>query len=375
MASDWISNPGAVDRVKELLEHAGVPLELKVSEICDEFCTSHPDADISSQRVVYSSVDTTENFREVDQNVVIYKEFKVRDSTLVQLISNIPIECKYRKDIEIFAFPLGQGDFARRFPAYSNFCGSDFFRILRNAFNSLSKVPHASVVPLEIRDGETPKKAHKENLIYNAAGALYDFVKHDVSAFEEEPSYSDRLLDALGLFEEFEEYLSSGKYLWRDALRHWFLSLDKQKYSLFSERYHGRNPAFHSVITHLPVVCVNGPIYSTIWNAHDGIESFQEMPYALVDIRKSDWPGSAYLGLMTRSPEVPTILTNQQNLLSALEIGLQWHEEICETLTEASIQELDSWPLQASMFHRVMRDNYHREAKGGYRSDFAEFDI
>ena len=126
MSSEWISNKGATNQVKTLLENAGVPLELEVSNICSEFCTSHLDANILSDRIVYSSADAMDTYREVDQNVQIYKEFEVNNFTKVQLIANIPIECKYRKGIEVFAFPLIKEDYYRRFPVHSDFCGSAF---------------------------------------------------------------------------------------------------------------------------------------------------------------------------------------------------------------------------------------------------------
>jgi hypothetical protein len=370
MNSKWTSNTDATNRVKTLLEHAGIPLELEVSGICSEFCASHLDANISSDRIIYSSVDTMDTYREVDQNVQIYKEFEVNDFTKVQLIANISIECKYRKDIEVFAFPLIKEDCYRRFPVHSGFCGSAFFRILRNAYNSCSELPLASTVLLEVEAGQTPKKVHSENLIYNAAGALYDFIKFDLSAEEEiELTYSDLLVDELGLLKEFEAYLSEKRYLWNHVLNSWISSLAEQKCSLFKERYYGGNPPYHHLCTHLPVVCVNGPIYSTKWSAQNRIESFHEIPFCFTVIRKHGWPGLAYSGLMTRSPEVPAIVTNARNLQKVLEIGFNWYKEIYEGLIGAPKEVLDRWPIEACVFQRVMRYFHQKETESGYRSD------
>lgn len=370
MNSKWTSNTDATNRVKTLLEQAGIPLELEVSGICSEFCASHLDANISSDRIIYSIADTMDTYREVDQNVQIYKEFEINDFTKVQLIANIPIECKYRKDIEVFAFPLIKEDSYRRFPVYSDFCGSAFFRILSNAYNSCFELPLTSIVLLEVEAGQTPKKVHNENLIYNAAGALYDFIKFDLSAEEGIGlPYPDLLVDELGLVKEFKAYLSEKRYLWNHVLNSWISSFAEQKCSLFKNRYYGGNPPYHRLCTHLPVVCVNGPIYSTEWSAQNRIESFHEIPFCFTVFRKHGWPGLAYSGLMTRSPEVPAIVTNARNLQKVLEIGFNWYKEVYEGLIGAPKEVLDRWPIEACVFQRVMRHFYQKEIESGYRSD------
>ncbi len=371
MTSKWTSNKGAANQVKTLLEHAGAPLELEVSAICSEFGNSYPDANISSDKIVYSNPDTMENYREVDQNIQIHKEFEVNDFTKVQLVANVSIECKYRKDIEVFAFPLTKADYYRRFPVYSDFFGSVYFRNLIKAYKSCSKLPHASIVLLEVQDGQTPVKVHSENLIYNAAGALYDFILFDLSADKDfELTYSDRLVDELGLFNEYEAYLSDQRYSWDQTLRKWVSSLNEQKCNLFNEHYYGGNPPYITLITHLPVVCVNGPIYNIEWNSQNKIESFHEIPYCLTSLRKQGWPGLACLGLMTRNPEVPAIVTNTHNLRSVLEIGFKWYKEIYEMLIGAPKEVLDRWPIESCVFQRVMRHYYQKKNAWGYRSDF-----
>ncbi len=330
MTSEWTSITGATNQVKALLEHAGVPLELEVSGICKEFCASHPDVDVRSEKVVYSTVETGDIYRELDQIVFIYKELEVNTFTKVQLEVNVPIECKYRKDIEVFAFPLDKKELYLRFPIHSAFCGSAYFRHLINSYKPFSELQHASIVLLEVQDGKTPKKVHNENLIYNAAGALYDFILNDFISWDEatekeiEAPYSDRLVDELGLFKEFESYIEQKRYAWDSALNSWISSLDEQKCSLFNQRYYKGNPPYHHVLTHLPVVCVNGPIYSIEWNATKKIVSFQEVPYCLTSLRKHGWPGLAYSCLMTRNPELPAIVTNACNLNLVLDLGLKW---------------------------------------------------
>jgi hypothetical protein len=265
---------------------------------------------------------------------------------------------------------LNKADYYRRFPIHSDFCGSSFFRGLKDAFNSCSKIPHSATVLLEVKDGQTPKKVHSENLIYNAAGGIYDFIKFDISEEDEiELTYSDRLVDEFGLLKEFEAYIDEKRYLWNHVLNSWISSLDAEKCSLFKVRYYNGNPPYHHVCTHLPVVCVNGPIYSAKLNTKNRIESFHEIPFCFTVIRKHGWPGLAYLGLMTKSPEVPVIVTNNKNLRQVLDIGINWYNEIYEGLIDALKEVLERWPIEACVYQRVMKHFRQKEKVSGYRSD------
>lgn len=232
------------------------------------------------------------------------------------------------------------------------------------------KIPLATIVLLEVKDGQTPKKVHSENLIYNAAGALYDFIKFDISDEDEiELTYSDRLVDEFGLLKEFEAYIDEKRYLWSHVLNNWISSLDAEKCGLFKERYYKGNPPYHRVCTHLPVVCVNGPIYSTKFSTKNRIESFQEVPFCFTVIRKHGWPGLAYSGLMAKSPEVPAIVTNNKNLRQVLDIGINWYMEIYEGLIGAPKEILERWPIEVCVFQRVVKHFRQKEKVSGYRSD------
>src|SRR5438067_2218659 len=110
MNSEWRTNREASRRVTALLEQAGIPLELQVAKVCKDFYASHtrPKAvRVNSETIVYSTSATESDYRQVDRNVQIYEEFQVGQLTGIQLMVNMPIECKHRKNIECFAFPFG----------------------------------------------------------------------------------------------------------------------------------------------------------------------------------------------------------------------------------------------------------------------------
>jgi hypothetical protein len=119
----------------------------------------------------------------------------------------------------------------------------------------------------------------------------------------------------------------------------------------------------------LPIVCVNGPIYSVKWEPSSDVRNFTEIPCCLTSIRKHGWPGKAYDGLLMPRPEVPAIVTNPANLQSVLELGHGWSQEIRRILTTESPEIFDSWPLEASLYHQALRISGQNTLPHNYRSD------
>ena len=218
MASEWRTNEGATSQVKNLLEQAGLPLELQVTELCTGFCAEHSIAKqvyVTSEKIVYSTSAAEDEYRELDQLVQVYEEFEMGNFTGIQLIVNMPIECKYRRDVECFSFPLSDETAHFGFPIVSQFAGSRLSRSLAASYTSLEKIGLAGNILIEIEAGKTPVRIHKENLVYNAAGSLYDFVLFDLGEGEDvEDESPDQTDDELGLFNQFRDYLASNKYDW-----------------------------------------------------------------------------------------------------------------------------------------------------------------
>jgi len=204
MRSPWTTNSTATDRVKVLLEQAGIPLELQVAEVCRHFCTSHAGAEnvhLSSEKMIYSPTDTSSEHREVDQIVQIYEEIKVEGPTGLQFIVHIPIECKYRKDLEAFAFAAKNEKLHKRFPIHGDHRGSRYFRSLLKSFTPFEAIEPSYIVGLKIEEGSTPQKVHDENLVYNAAGSLYDFIYFDLTMDTGDISeQASKIIDELGVF-------------------------------------------------------------------------------------------------------------------------------------------------------------------------------
>src|SRR6185295_3985701 len=75
MSSKWTSTASATERVKTLLQYAGVPLEIHVREICANFIKDigSDEIDASSEQVIYSPVDSEIDYREVDRLISIHQ--------------------------------------------------------------------------------------------------------------------------------------------------------------------------------------------------------------------------------------------------------------------------------------------------------------
>lgn len=373
MRSEWSLNTDATNRVKNLLEQAGIPLEIKIASLCKEFCQSHGVADqvhITTEKIVYSPSPAEEIYREINQRVQIYEEFEVDELTGVQLIVNLPIECKYRADVELFGFPsMSPGDVHKGFPIHGDFAGSTYFRSLHNSYTCLSKLCAANIILAEIKEGKLPAKVDKEDLLYKAATSLYDFVLFDLSPSDTDTSYINSLIDDLGLFKDFQAYLQKHHYVWWSVLREWIEKIDTEKCKLFNKEYFGGSRLYHVIKAHLPIICVNGPLYRVKLDSDFNIEGFEESPYLTTSIRKQGWPGLAHIELLRRTPEVPVVVTNPNGLNSVLEIGFLWNQHIRERLVMAPTEVVKRWALECAFFKRVSSYYIRQQETSSYRSD------
>lgn len=374
MNSEWHSNKGASSRVAQILEQAGIPLELQVASICKEFfstSSSSDKVDIFTEKIIYSQSDSEEEYREIDQRVTFYEEFEVSDLTGVMLDVRMPIECKYRKDVEFFAFCISENDSHQGFPIFGDFAGSEYFRSLESTYKKIENIDVCAITMVEIADGRTPQKIHKENLIYNAAAALYDYVIFTANQYiETDFTFENNLIDSLGLFEKYQKYLKKNCYDWSTTLRKWSKkAISKQKINQFNSNYFSNKRIFHYLCAYIPIICVNGPIYRVTWSKNSGIKTFERIDYCLSTIRKHGWPGKARFSLVKRTAEVPVVVTNIDGLKQALDIGRVWYEEIHRALTEGSSELKNRWALESAFYNRVVRHYSKLENNYAYQSD------
>src|SRR5262245_56397173 len=148
MPSTWLSTPGATDQVKLLLQRAGIPLELSVANISQEFCSSRKRGKspvFSTQKVVYAKSRLEQIYSEVDGLVQVYDEFEVSDHLGIQLIFNMIIECKFREDVEIFGFSSPDNESRNNFPLHGDLQDSKYFLRLNKSFGAFNSLEVADI--------------------------------------------------------------------------------------------------------------------------------------------------------------------------------------------------------------------------------------
>jgi len=370
MKSEWLGTE-AEKQIKKFLEKAGIPLQIRTGDLCNRFCQSHAKSgqtSITTERVVYAPSSSEEKQREIDQRVQIYEELKVDELTGIQLMVNLPIECKYRADMEAFGFatPSPFGNIHTKFPISGEFAGSIYFGLLRKSCSCLSELHPFDIALVKIEEGKTPKGIHKENLIYNTAGSLYDFIQFDLEEYKGDVRNGPIVEE---LFQNFQSYLLKHGYYWSQVLRDW---IDKEVVLEECERYNKKrfsdSRIHHTVIAHLPIVCIDSPLYNVRLGPRMNIEGFEDVPFLTTSIRKQGWPGSVAIELLRRDPVVPVVVTNPSGLTSILEIGYEWYQDIKRILLGATRTAVRRAALESVFFQKV----YHIYAETEsirYRSD------
>lgn len=369
MRSDWFSNSQTKNFVKDMLVKAGIPLEYKVSSICNKFAEKNTGESIyiEADKLLYCPSFTEDIYREVDQRIIIYNEFPVDDTTVICLLVNVLIECKARKDTELFCFEpdnIKQSKFY--FPVYGKPAKSSFFKTTMDTYKNFSDIINSDVQIMQIEKGTTPKKMYEENIIYNAAGSLYDFISFDIAYGEEEQVESNEMIEYL--FNEYKSYLDENKYEWSSTLKAWMSKIDIEICKKYNETIFGDGRTFEYVAAHLPVVCMDSPIYKVSFNENKDIKDFEEIKFCATTIRKNGWPGKNEAELLCSTAEVPVIVTNIEGLNDVLIKAYNWHKSIKEKLLSADKTLVTRWPLEAALFKRIY-SYYISHNNNRYRSD------
>lgn len=370
MKSKWLGSE-AKKEVIRLLERAGTPLEIKVRSSCNKFCQSRSKSDqiyVSTEKVVYAPTSSEEKYREIDQKVQIYEEFEVGELAGIQLMVNLPIECKYRVDIEAFGFAAScsSGNIYEKFVISGSPAGSTYFSCLHNSYSCLSELHPFDIVLAKIKGGTTPESIYGENLIYNAAGSLYDFILFDSEDFKENVG-NDPLVDEL--FEKFQNYLREHQYYWAHVLRNWIAEkISFEQCERFNQKYFGDSRPYHTIIAYLPIVCINGPLYRVMLDSELNVEGFKEVSFLATSIRKQGWPGLIAIELLSKDPVVPVAVTNPSGLNNILEIGFEWYQMIKNVLQVTPRTIVRRWPLESAFFRKAY-NLYAGKESVRYRSD------
>jgi hypothetical protein len=402
MGSRWQDSDSAANRVRELLTESGLPLEIDVQARCRLLVNSgqatHPDFSLTSARLVYTGHHVDGPPREVDQCVTITAEIDLSDTVIIQIFLVIPIECKRRANVEVFGFPyLGSSGEptvvylmqrskerpALRYlkglpratatsPVFTTLVGSLLAdRLVQGASQLTSGEPVVALTLLEIENGQKPVRVHKENLIYNAGAELYDFIYRDIHPMSKhDMDYSVRRALDNNTLQSLTD-LCTRLALPRGLRAKWHHVLDfiEEEVNIgdfntrfFSAGVEGLSSAIaFPVFIYLPIVCLDSSLF-LVQTAHDNkITEFEERHQLITAIRPRWWPEQ--LGYYTVVPASESLLTvtNPVGLSRILEDLLEWFSSLVELLAQASKEEVERLPVEASIFNYIVSTSHQQK--------------
>jgi hypothetical protein len=373
----WKENQGASEHVFRLLEESGALLEQRVSEKSREFVRSiHNKHGVraDSNSVAYG-LDTEESpFRQIDQCVSLYKEFVIDERNGIALRAQIPIEVKNRRDVEVFGIEYEPDSYRPRMPIMTAMQGSRLSLTIKNTV-PFERVPLLGPVLLEIKDGATPQKVFEENLVYNAAGAIYSFIEFNLSPSSDNDgshTYGSEIIRKMGLVEKFEKYLSKKNYGWWVVMYWWMRSnLTDALATEFNRRIHPGLP--HSILSHsidayFPILCVNG----SLWRHSPS--KFSECEALLTKVRVKGWPGKFRQRVLYYTAEVPLLVTNPNGLVGLFREALRWFLKIEKGLKSADRMTKHRWHIESAFYQAAVRHFMHQQPWSEIRSDSDFFD-
>lgn len=372
--SDWKNSGGATERVRDLLVEAGVPLELSVEAECLKFSdasSKRTGAYVDTRKLAYSSIEEPEVYREIDQMLDLYDELEV-GSLGIQLVCNVPIECKHRRDVEYFAFPASSELAYLGFPVAGAIAGSQYAQLLESAHLVLKdRIRPASVALLKVTHGDTPQAVYSENVIYNSAGALYDFVAADLGGFATQALDALELeaLDDLGVLPKLERIAETHGAQALGSIRQYARELPTDSCDRYNASVYGDSRVYHSVTAYMPIVCVGGPLHAVQWSPDTGIGDFPCLDACLVEIRKRGWPGNARASLLSAGALGPVLVTNLAGLPSCLGLAEDWFTSLRMTLADAPVELVRRWPLESALMSVGILHYSLRDTQPPYRSD------
>jgi hypothetical protein len=323
VTADWRESEAASRRVADLLEKAGLPLELKVWNEAERFRkkNSRQSYSVTTERIIYRK-DEGSPAREVDFSTLFYQDFPLTEKLDIQLILNVVIECKYRQDVEIFGFPR-----PRQLPAVPQYVIESSLKGSRLGGAVFSSAPAGLTANtlgfglVQIEHGQTPQRIHDEEIIYKAGASLYDYI-----AFSARDSFDELRPTDVGsvIANKVTEYLSSGAWVLSDeSMADWL----NQEITLQEfERFEASRvlPVTAPTQIFLPVVCVNGPIYRVSVGVDGRPLGFTPEAFLVSGLRAPGWPPSREDRYAPSASEVPIIVTNPDGLGQVFTIASIW---------------------------------------------------
>lgn len=369
---DWIANDGARAHFLRLTEDTGIFLENRLAELASAFATSFTKKKgvrVRAESVTYGR-DTEESpLRQIDQVVHFYKEFVLDDRTGIQLSMSVPIEAKYRRDVETCAVSYPSGSYRPTLPVVSDLHGSWLGTTLRT-IDLLEGYKLSQPVFIEVEKGITPKRTFGENLVFNAAAELYDFIHFDCG--EHSSPFGESFIKKAKLLERFEKYLAEKHYAWWSVIREWMNENISSALVTEFNREFLPDRCYFGVNVFIPVVFMNGPLHDLENATNKEAPVFRSCDAIMTRVRVPRWPGQLRRELLGYTVEAPLLITNESGLAKLLTSCLDGFLAFETCLKRARPTLGERWPIEAA-FYQMALDRFLSSDESDVRSDLDVF--
>lgn len=367
--ASWGEIPAARDRVVELLNESGAPLEAQVARLCQRFVSAydgHQGANLSAEPLIYGD-DDERPLREIDQLVTLYQELDVGDHHGIQLIFYVPIEVKHRRDIQLFGIEVDDvPTSAGAIPIGGQLAMSELIRTQVSSVlpEHMATDPRRRVAAVSFK-GSAPHAVFKENLVYNAAAGLYDFIMSSATSFRLRSTVT--AMEHEGAMSQFDAYCDETHYAPAGVARKWVGDLPQERFDSFAEIWavSGRR-MFRTVDVYGPVVCVDSPMHVAEIDGLGDITGFEATDCLLTSVRVAGWTSRGASTFVRRTPEAVTTVATVRGLEALLPGLLEYFGRITDSLAA-----IDEHSYAKAMFeHDFLAAVAERfRSAGGFRSD------
>jgi len=236
--------------------------------------------------------------------------------------------------------------------------------------NLLPDIELSQPVFVEVEKGTTPKRVFGENLVFNSAAALYDYIHFDCERHHGAPM-GHSVIQKAKLLERFEKYLAEKHYYWPQVIRDWMdRNLTQTLVTEFNRDCLPRR-CFFGVNVYVPVLFINGPIHSLVESAKKSTQ-FERRDLIVTRVRVPGWPAKLRRDLLGYTAEAPLLITNEDGisqLLIACNDGFLALEKI---LKRARSTFAERWPIEAA-FYQMALERLLTEDDSSVRSDLDFF--
>lgn len=353
MAAERAKSDGARGRVVELLQRAGIPLEVQVAGVCREFCRRHDGINqvrVTTERVVYGEERSSKPAREVDQSVQFDRDLELAEHLGVRLRLRVPVECKHRRGLEAYGFPRRRDERLAALPVVSDHAGAVLVNQLAYIEPAIIRSRRECALTLLSIEGKASDRVHEERLVENSGGAIYDFVR----TVEANPVHRgvDGLAVEMGLLERLRDYVEPDA-LWWGRFRRFVRSLPGSTFDEFNRRRVQGRRLLVEVSLHVPVVCSDAPLYVVPCTRRGRIQKFLPTNVLMTGLRLGRWPGRLRYDLARQRPEAMVLMTNVIGVGDLLASCFEWYSEMLEVLAHSEATVINRALLEGALYRSV----------------------